>query len=314
VVYVTSSEAGTMTEVTFAPDGSARLGRVLSFANLGIGSTSGGNVNYHVSPTKAYFVSQETLEVVVWNPEAMELVTTVPLGLEPEPPFSDVVFHQQPIVVGDQLVLVSSDYGDVPGPGSTVTVFDTASDRVVSSAREPRCQAILQSSVDAEGVRYFASSSYLAGLHFLVPDSVPAPCMLRMRAGETAFDPTWSRALDGDLGTRIWTGVSPAANGRVYVHGIAEDAPAVAQATDAIEVSNAQPWAWYSIAGGDGAPIPTETPLAHPPLFGSMSLSGVAYVTVWDEVDTTLVDLTSGELPQLGLVVPGFVYNIVEIR
>src|SRR5690606_18551573 len=51
IVYMTSDENATMTEVMFGADGSPEIGRTVSFAQLGIESTTGGNVHLFVSPT-----------------------------------------------------------------------------------------------------------------------------------------------------------------------------------------------------------------------------------------------------------------------
>jgi hypothetical protein len=320
VVYMTSTEDGTMTEVRIEPDGSLRLGRVVSFGNHGINQTTGGNVHHFMSPSKAYFVSQQTLQIVVWNPAEMTIVTTIPLPQETDAARQSVAFYPRPIVVGDQLVLISSGYDESDiATTATVTVVDTALDLVVDTTTETRCFNMLQSAVDAQGDRYFASGSLGGALHFLFPEQAPAPCLLRMRAGETSFDPDWSRSFTEELGTRLWTGVTPGANGTIYVQSIAEDAPAVvagSSAADPFEVANAQPWSWHALTGPDAEPTPVEADLFAPPVFAPIPVEETGYISLWDSDngETTLVDLTSDETPQKALVVPGFVYNIVRIR
>jgi hypothetical protein len=315
VVYLTSSEAPTMTEVTFDSTGVPSKGRTVSFANLGVDATSGGNVNLHLSATKAYFVSQSSLEIVVWNPERMEVIKTVPLELRPPANYPDVYFYPQPILVGDSLVLLSNVAGEVSGPGVFVTVVDTRDDRIDSTTLEPRCHSLLQSGVDAGGDRYFASSDYAASEHFLYPDLVPAPCMLRMSKGALEFDAEWSRTLDGELGTGIWTGVTQGA-GKLYVQGTPDDTSAIAAAaeTGAYEVSVGQPWSWYSLIDGDSEPTSADTGLEFPPSFAPIPVDGDAYVAVFDDVNTTLVNLTGSDEPEPGVEVPGFVYSVVRFR
>jgi hypothetical protein len=318
VVYATSSEDGTMTEVTFDADGKPDVGRVVSFTQLGITATTGGNVHYFVSPTKAYFVSQDTLEIVVWNPEEMQVIDTVPLDLEPHLAAKDgyFYFYPRPIVAGDRLVLIAnqSDESDIEGP-AVVSVIDTATDRVLSTTAEPRCHAFLQSAVDARGDRYFASSDYSAAVRFLVPDDAPAPCMLRMKKGQTEFDPSWSRSLDDALDSSLWTGLTPGKDGAMFVQSIAEDAPAVQDAEEPFDVTIATPWRWYTLIDGDADPQPIDADyLDAPPFFPAIEVDDRAYGSLWDESDTTLVDLSGSAVPQKGRIVPGFVYNIVRIR
>src|SRR5690606_19552547 len=126
------------------------------------------------------------------------------------------------------LVLVSNEHADDGLPiGAQVTVVDLAQDRVVSTAAESRCHSMIKSAVDSDGNRYFASSTYSAALHLLSPEVAPAPCMLRMRAGDTSFDADWSRELTTELDTRLWTGVTPGQDGALHMQSIAEDAPDV---------------------------------------------------------------------------------------
>jgi hypothetical protein len=318
VVYVTSDEEGTMTEVTFSSDIAPSVGRKVSFANYRITSTTGGNLHHFSSPTKAYFVSQDALEIIVWNPKTMEIIDTVPLDLEMEPAALYVAFYPRPIVVDDSLVLVSNEH-DEEGIGIRVqvSVIDLESDRVVSTTVEPRCHGMVKSAVSSNGDRYFASGAASAAVHLLAPAAAPAPCILRMRNGETSFDPDWSRSFTEELGTQLWTGVTPGKDGTLYVQAIAQDAPAVVaglQADDFIEVADATPWSWYALSDGDAEPVLFETDLETPPYLAPIPVDESAYVSVWDNVDTTLIDLTSAETPQEGLVVPGFVYNIVRIR
>jgi hypothetical protein len=316
-VYVTSSEDGTITEVTFGADGAPKRGRTVSFAGLGISGTTGGNVHHFVSPTKAYFVSQDIQEIVVWNPAAMTLTKSVPLDLAAKAPTAaGFYFYPRPIVVGGRLVLVSNAANDDDhDDGAVVSVIDTGEDRVLSTTAEPRCHGMLQSAVDAQGDRYFASSDYSAAAHFKEPDKEPAPCMLRMRAGETAFDASWTRTLTETFGSQLWTGVTPGANGRLFVQTIAEDAPSVLAAVEPYDVTIAQPWRWKVLTGGDAAPEPLDVDyLSSPPVFPAFDVDGKAYVSLWDDADTTLVDLTSGATPQKGLVITGFVFNVVRIR
>ncbi len=316
VVYVTSYDDPTLTEVTVQADGTLAKGRVLSFQQQGIFDTTGANVLHFISPGKAYFVSQETQEIVVWDPSEMTVVKTIPLEIPLLPTSTFLRFYPQPILVGDKLVLISSesDDNDIYAP-SVITVVDYEQDRVLSNERESRCPALGNSAVDSRGDRYFAQDNYAVAVHFKFPETAPAPCMLRIRAGETSFDPDWTRTLDGELGTSIWTGATPGADGKFYVQAIAEDAPAVIAAEEPYEVDVAQPWAWYSMTDGNAEPqaVTGDYP-ATAPLFPDILLGDTRYVTVWDETDTTLLDLTSASAPRKALPVRGFVYNIVQVR
>lgn len=316
VVYVTSSEDATLTEVTIEPAGTPKQGRVVSFFNEGVTGTTGGNLHYFVSPTKAYFISQETQELILWNPRDMSVIGTAPLGIELEPASTFIAFNPQPIVVDDKLLVISNEStdDDVAAP-PVVTLIDLETDEVLSSVRESRCHSLSKSALDAEGNRYFAADGYAVSAHFLAPDDAPAPCMLRMRAGETSFDAEWSRDLTDALGTQLWTAVTPGRDGTFYVQAIAEDEPSVVAAEDAYSVSIAQPWTWYAFEDGDAEPRALESDLlTAQPLFPDLSVGVQRYTTAFDDVDTTLIDLSSGAEPRPALQVPGFVFNVLQVR
>ena len=318
VVYVTSDEKGTMTEVTFAPDGAASIEREVSFAGVGVNQTSGGNVNVFFSSTKAYHINQNTLEVIVWNPDDMELIDTFPLGLGLDPGMGFRAFLQSPILVGKQLVLLSlqsiQDSNVTNASGTDITIIDTDNDVVVSNTSEPRGNSFLSHVSDAAGNLYFATSPLQASHHFLRPDEVAAPIILRMLAGETTFDPDWSRSLVDEVNTSIWTGVTPGNDGTIYIQAIQEDNPGVQAATDAFEVNGSQPWIWYALNNPNSAPQDIQTGLNSPPVFSAITIDDDAYIVGWDNVNSTVINTTAAGGPRAGLEVPGFVYNIVRIR
>ncbi|MEM8940103.1 MAG: hypothetical protein AAGC64_12225, partial [Bacteroidota bacterium] len=186
VAYLTADEEATITEVTFSEDGTPELKRVVSFAGEGLSYTSGGNVLAFFSPTKAYFVSQETLEIVVWNPESMEITNTFPLPLSITPGSFRLFLRGEPIIVGDQLVLISYEWTDgdrFNSNGVTVTVVNTTSDAVISNTVESRAVSFFNYAKDNDGNLYFIPDSDASWQHFLIPDQVQAPVMLRMLAG-----------------------------------------------------------------------------------------------------------------------------------
>jgi hypothetical protein len=197
--------------------------------------------------------------------------------------------------------------------GTLVIVVDTKGDAIVSSELDTRCHSLLQSAVDGTGNRYFGSSDYAAASHFLDEESA-GPCMLRMLAGETTFDSTWSRTLDEELATPLWTGVTQGPGGKLYVQSTPSDTQAVAEAAGAYEITIAQPWDWYELEDGDAEAVPVDVGIEFPPSFPPMPVGGQDYVTVFDDVDSTLVEMTAPAGPTSGPIIPGFVFNIVRVR
>jgi hypothetical protein len=141
--------------------------------------------------------------------------------------------------------------------------------------------------------------------------------MLRMRAGETSFDSDWSRNFSEALDMRLWTGVTPGLDGKMYIQSMEEDAPEVVAAvedSDPFGIANAQAWTWHALSDADATPAAVDADfLSAPPVFAPIPVGESAYVSLWDGADTTLVDLASTENPEEGLVVRGFAYNVVKI-
>lgn len=170
VAYFYSGEDATITEIEFAPNGSASLGREISLAGLGI-----NNANFseklHVSPTKAYLLSEPTSQVVVWNPQSMEIITSFPLGLVPDA--GNVFRVGEFFLVDDQAVFISGQADETNTllrPGVTVTVIDTTTNQIVSSTTDERSTFFSSSAIAANGDRYFGPNDNISGQHFLTPE------------------------------------------------------------------------------------------------------------------------------------------------
>jgi hypothetical protein len=312
-VYVSSQESGTMTEVLLGADDSLSLGRVVSFQNLGISDTWGLNVI--LSPTKAYFISQSTFDVVVWNPEEMTMSGSFPTGLGLEGANDSRVFIRDPIFVGDKLVLVSGQWADyIPDRTTSLTVIDTTNDSVLSNTTEARCYSLLAFATAGDGNRYFISNGLGATGHLTVPELVPAPCMIRMKAGETTFDPDWSRSLTADLATSLWTGIAPGSDGKLLIQAISEDAPQVVAAADALEMANVSGWTWYQMDDADAVPTAIDSTLASAQNTTVMMVDGRAYMTAEGSADSTLVQTTFAGQPSAGLITPGYIWNVLRVR
>lgn len=90
---------------------------------------------------------------------------------------------------------------------------------------------------------------------------------------------------------------------------------AAAADQDPFEVTIAEHWNRHALTDGDATPTAVETDFLRTPLgFTAIEVDGNAYGGLGGWIETTLVDLTSSDAPVEGLVVPGYVFNIVRIR
>ncbi|MEM0941489.1 MAG: hypothetical protein AAF600_15175 [Bacteroidota bacterium] len=317
VTYLTNGDP-TITEVTFAEDGEPEIGRVISFAGEGVEFTSGGSLNVFLSPTKAYFVSQTTLEVVVWNPEIMEITSTFPLPLTVTPGSFRLFLRGKPIIVNDLLVLISYEWTDSDrfnNNGVTVTVVDTNSDAVVSNTVEERAVSFFAYAEDNAGNLYFIPDTEVAFEHYLVPDRVQAPVMLRMMAGEISFDPDWSRSFTEELGTRFWGNSFPGPDGSVYFLALDDELPEIEDVEITNDFSSIEGWKWYRL---DGFDADFEETTIDAGFIGGFAFFADKeyYVQRFNEADETytLFKTTAPGGLKEGLTTPGFSYSMLRVR
>ena len=319
-VYMSSLDSR-ITEIVIGEDGSLTPGRVISFASLGVTNTFSGNLV--LSPTKAYHLSGEIGEIVVWNPQTMEITGTIPLGLTVDDGFAFRSFRVRTFRVGDLLVWPSfqgdqnSISGTGPEVGFTLTVIDTQTDQVVSNTVEPRANGFFTFAQDAAGDRYFATASLNSSWHQFVPDRVPEPIILRIRAGETSFDPDWERSLTNELGTSIWAGILPGAGNTMYVQGLPEDDPLVEAAQGDGLVLGDQAWPFFQLEEGPevGDPVPVDLGFEGSIFFGREIDDDVYFQGFLPETEQSfLINMTSEGGPQEGLLAPGIIRGIVRVR
>ena len=317
-VYLSSLDEPTFTEVKFDENGSPTIGRKISFANLGVAQTFSG-LNVFFSPTKAYHVNSESLEIIVWNPQEMIIEKTFPSGLSSEAGFSLVLLNK-PIVVNNKLILVANKFNEdlLAVNGSILTVINMGDDSVLSSEEDSRGAALLIATEDGTGDIYFSSNWLAAASHFLYGELAAAPVMLRIKVGETRFDPDWSRTLTEDLGTTIWMGAIPAPDGGMFFQSIEEDNSEVLTAKDddnVWAVRNSRPWKWHVATSGEGDTEPiTNDDLDFPVSLAPINVDGKDYFLQYDGKISILTTLSTSNQLINGTEIPGLASNILKIR
>jgi hypothetical protein len=192
-VYVGLSEDPTV--VRYAADAAGRLvedGRI-SFLNEGLAGASFGNVM--VSPTKAYQLSTEQYAAIAWNPETLEITGRVDLaslrkeGIDAE--FWTVTAHEGKVYVP---VRYANWTTGVIDKSVVLVVIDVATDQVVATLRDERCHSGGRPVFTPNGDAYVLADgrSWSAQLFATVAGQpVPPTCLLRIPAGELAFDPDY---------------------------------------------------------------------------------------------------------------------------
>jgi hypothetical protein len=192
-VFVWERDPATMTRFSVNTDLSLSQRETLSFSNYGLG---GGGELVYASDTRAYILSPQLDTIVVWDPSQMQITGEIPVdlpaalhapGLEP--------FAHKGQVVGDSVVwqIVAADFDTSRiHPGVALAMASATTDEPVRFIEDERCVGADGGYVDARGDYYVRAGGYW-GLFAAYGDDAAASrtCVLRVRAGEEAFDPEY---------------------------------------------------------------------------------------------------------------------------
>ncbi|HTV19756.1 MAG TPA: hypothetical protein VMG12_13820, partial [Polyangiaceae bacterium] len=208
--YVFVEEDGVMQR--FSVDANLELveGPRFSWQEFGIASIN-ASYTVFVSNERAYTFAPELGVVVVWSPEEMVRVGTLPIEM-PERPAGMETFAYDGHLVGDQVIWnVFSGNFEAPSvyPAVTLAIADaTRDDAPVRFIEDARCVPGGPAHVDDAG-NYFVHGGGYYGYFLAYGDADPAAraCILRVNAGESTFDPDYLvdyQALTGSAVSDPW--------------------------------------------------------------------------------------------------------------
>jgi len=213
-VYVWDGEAATMTRFSVSESLELVEGPELSLINEGF---SGIDAHSHafISPTRAYAMSPQLDQVIVWNPEIMEITGTIAMQAPVRPEAMSTGVHY-PIVRGDQVIwrLVSANWTTLElFPATTLAVASATGDTPVQIVEDGRCAAGYDGAfLDDAGDLYLQGGAHWGSFDAFGPNPGGlTTCMLRIKAGETAFDPEFTldyQTVTGSPYSRPWFNVT----------------------------------------------------------------------------------------------------------
>lgn len=185
----------------------------ITFLNEGLQRASFGNVM--VSPTKAYQVSTEQYKVIVWNPTTLEITGSVDLAALRHPTldveFWTVTAHEGRVYV--PVRYVDWDNGIIDR-SVVLAVIDAETDQLVATLRDERCHSGGRPVFTPDGDAYVVADgrTWSAQLFATVAgQAAPPTCLLRIPAGQLAFDPDYLVELPSITGGRDAVGELEAA-------------------------------------------------------------------------------------------------------
>jgi len=201
-IFVWSPDSGIYTR--YAVDDRYRLSEdaTVSFQHLG---GTGNIMTAFISPTRAYSMTRDNLNIVVWNPEAMKTIGTIDTSaaLDPDYPSFD---YGEPVLFDDYVAwpILWYDYDTLDfKPAVDVLLASANSDEPAFALSDTRCGGGWSLFVDPEGDLYALGNAWFGFAHFFDqdPSRQPNDCLLRIESGTTEFDPDFHLDLNQAAGT-----------------------------------------------------------------------------------------------------------------
>jgi hypothetical protein len=293
-------------------------GKKLSFAGQGVVHLYAGDSVVFVNPAKAYYLDLDQLQVIVFDPTEMVITGTRSLaGARREgyfTSFGQVVRRPDGIYFPGQWYR-EPDWDRVPA-GALLVRIQPETDTVTMTS-DARCTGMYVALTTDAGDTTWFSDSYntFARVGFGADRGVP-DCALRLRAGETTFDPSWQLATGARVGGAPVVPIVKAGGSKIWLRVFDATAVKLPTPADFNTVNTAPAWQWYLLDVESDAPAVRndERPLS--PVGGlGMHIDGRTFVSTEnaDYSESTLLELTpAGFVPRA--TVRGVVDNIVRVR
>ena len=311
-------EEPTITRFDVSADGVPVEAGTLSLLAYGIANTwiDPGLVPI-LSETKAYIIDSSQMQVIVWNPSTMTVTGSFPLeGVSL--PDHETLFEPDPTLRdGHLLIGALHNRGDVTATVSTLVVLDVESDGPVRVARDERCGGLWDSVLDSRGDVYLATGVWDAAQNRTLGDAISGtPCLVRVKAGQTEFDPEYFVEMSTFAAGRTAGALVGGAGDQAFIKVLDEAGLGEIGAESFDDVWSGAHWQWWRIQLGSSAAA--EATGSMPPsaaASGMLSVDGTAFVrnAAADFSETTLLDMSGGE-PRAELTLRGFPYGIVRVR
>jgi len=201
-IYVWVAESGIYTR--YAVDDQMRLSEsgAVSFMNLG---GTGNVMTSFISPTRAYSMTRDNLQIIVWNPEEMIVLGSIDTSAAIDPSYPSFDYGE-PVVFGDYVAwpVLWYDYDNFDfKPSVDVILASASSEAPAFVVSDSRCGGGWSLFTDDVGDLYALGNAWFGFAHFFDRDPARQPndCLLRIPAGSTAFDPSFHVDLNQAAGT-----------------------------------------------------------------------------------------------------------------
>jgi hypothetical protein len=312
-----SGEEPVITRYEIDAEGRLAAGAQLSFANEGVLFLYAGSVTF-INANKAYYYDLDQLQIIVFDPSAMAITGTVSLaGAEREGYFTS---FGVPVVRDDAVYFPAQwytepDWDRVPS-GSMLVRIDSVTDSVTMTS-DPRCTSMLFSLTSDAGDTYWFSEFFNAFARYARgPENGFPDCALRLRAGDTTFDPDWQLDTGSRTGGNPSVAVLQASDTKMWFRVLDPNLAPLPEGAAYEEFDTAQAWQWYLLDVASDAPaVPsTARPVSSMSAVG-MYVDGRAFTSIDNEdySESLLLELTEDSFIERARV-RGVIDEIARMR
>lgn len=208
--YTAAIFAPEITQWSLDASGNFVKGAKLNFANQGVGGTFSAAFAALYSKDKSYFVDNVSGRVIVWNPEKMLYIDSIPLDLSLPESYGDAgdLTPSVEFTTTTNRVLITVTWGSQSsGWTETATfsrliVLDPRSDAIVSTEDHHGCESLSPAGSTSDGTVFFSPWDFKAAVRGVFGAGLGASsCGLRVVPGGKEFDESYrvdlSTLVDG---------------------------------------------------------------------------------------------------------------------
>lgn len=192
-----------ITQWSIDESGAIVRGPTVSFINEGVGGTYTAAFTAMYAEDKSYFADSTSMQVVVWDPSAMQFVKTIPIPTEDIPgyfPWIYLVVREHDIVAN---IYFQSDDLVHFQPFVRTVVIDPETDTVVETHDDDRCGSLGIAGLASDGTIYYSAVDYNATIAGVFGEGYGASsCAFRVQPGEGSLDESFTVDLSSLVGGR----------------------------------------------------------------------------------------------------------------
>lgn len=311
-VFAMDGETGQVAR--YEVDDELRFSETARFSMANLGITGFRSAFAFISPTRAYYVDVTNLQVVVWNPRAMEIVGTFSIAGLAREGFN--ISAEAPQVGGDRVIVPIGWSNLTQGtfhPAVGLLVLDAQVDELIGILEDDRCAVGGGGFFDDQGDFYVIGDTSHGVYEAFGPDTVPQACLLRLAAGSSDFDPEFVEPMGGLADNPYFSGLTGTPDRALLTRGFAPDVD-LSMLTNPSEYFSLKAWLWRLIELDTGSSTEVELP-PHVLSFGPFSVDGEFFLPQFDEdTQQTVLYRLSDKQPVESVTSPGEVQNVGRIR